>query len=187
MFIVSWQIVCLKKDKKIIYHGNHHTCGDVGSLYKNESKLFFFPLSLKLSREVMWLPPHKHFPWVSHSPRGVSQSTHTYGNDEWKVLFFVIHFCNPKFLSRASLAPTTLTTSCVAWDSVPAKRSWKKFWRKSTRTARARLSSRSSVNSAQSSSLKSQMRRPWRLSSRRLSECKSLTCILDDHAWNKDL
>ena len=37
-----------------------HTCGDGGSLHTTGSELFFFPLTQK--REVMWWPPHKHFP-----------------------------------------------------------------------------------------------------------------------------
>ena len=73
-----------------------HTCGDGGSLYKNESELFFFPLSNKAERLcdchhtssfLLFFPSLLHYTgvcmqhcpsWVSQSPTGVSQSTHTY-------------------------------------------------------------------------------------------------------------
>ena len=80
----------LKPNKFLSKISREHTCGDGGSLYKNESELLFFPLSNKAERLcdyhhtssfLLFFPSLLHYSgvcmehcpsWVSQSPKGVS-------------------------------------------------------------------------------------------------------------------
>ena len=125
-----------------------HTCGDGGSLYKNVSELFFFPLPHTAERLCdchhtssffLFFPSLLHYSgvcmqhcpsWVSQSPTGVSQSTHTYALNrchhqfDYLTFSFILSVCKWGHLGVVDVSHVVqfnfLTHVSVGWKLSPA-------------------------------------------------------------------